>query len=147
MGKQLFRRDRADQVTSPEQLNDYIQVTNPGVWLVLLGTLLILVDILIWTIFGQLDTLLPAGAITQDGRTVCYIKDADRSQVSPGMKRPSPSWWSGSAWMTAIANKKQEGAVPPVVLHRPRTRAAENPLAFGSFLCYIECGKASSAFP
>lgn len=122
MGKQLFRRDRADQVTSPEQLNDYIQVTNPGVWLVLLGTLLILVDILIWTIFGQLDTLLPAGAITQDGRTVCYIKDADRSRVSPGMKRPSPSWWSGSAWMTAIANKSRRALSPCCFTSPPNPR-------------------------
>lgn len=35
MNQQLFRQSSIDRVFSPEQLNDYIRVTNPGVWMVL----------------------------------------------------------------------------------------------------------------
>ena len=36
----LFRQKSLDRVNSPEQLNDYIRVTTPSVWLILFATLI-----------------------------------------------------------------------------------------------------------
>ena len=38
----LFRQKSIDRVSSPEQLNDYIRVTTPSVWLALIAIILLL---------------------------------------------------------------------------------------------------------
>lgn len=85
MKNDLFRKNSIDRVSSPEQLNDRIRVANPGVWLLLAGILLVLLGICVWGIFGRLDTLLPVGAVTEQGQTICYVKEESRDQVEPGM--------------------------------------------------------------
>ena len=52
-----------DRVSSPEQLNDYIRVSTPSVWLVLLAGVVLLVGILAWSIFGKVE------ATNVDGET------------------------------------------------------------------------------
>ena len=51
----IFRQKSMDRVSSPEQLNDYIRVTTPSVWLVLLAVVVLLVGILAWSIFGKVE--------------------------------------------------------------------------------------------
>ncbi|MCR5418705.1 MAG: hypothetical protein K6E84_07310 [Lachnospiraceae bacterium] len=57
----LFRKKSLDRVSSPEQLNDYIRVTTPSVWLVLLALILLLVGMLIWSVFGTVQGTGPDG--------------------------------------------------------------------------------------
>lgn len=40
MNHNLFRKDVLDRISAPEQLNDYIKVVKPSVWLILLGIVL-----------------------------------------------------------------------------------------------------------
>ena len=35
MNGKIFRKNSVDRMSSPEQLNDCIRVTNPGVWMIL----------------------------------------------------------------------------------------------------------------
>ena len=51
----IFRQKSVDRVSSPEQLNDYIRVTTPSVWLVLLAVILLLAGMLAWSIFGTVE--------------------------------------------------------------------------------------------
>ncbi len=51
----LFREKSLDRVSSPEKLNDYIRVTKPAVWLVLLAIVVLLAGMLIWGIFGTVE--------------------------------------------------------------------------------------------
>ena len=85
MKNNLFREKSIDRISSPEQLNDRIRVANPGVWLLLTGILLILVGICVWGIFGRLNTQLTVGAATEQGRTICYVKEENHNQVARGM--------------------------------------------------------------
>lgn len=48
----IFREKSMERVSSPEQLDDYIRVTTPSVWLVLLALVILLVGILAWSVFG-----------------------------------------------------------------------------------------------
>ena len=73
MKNQLFREKSMERVSSPEQLNDYIRVANPSVWLALAVVVFLLIGICVWGIFGKLDTVLRVGAITEGERTVCYV--------------------------------------------------------------------------
>ena len=49
----IFREKSMDKVSSPEALNDYIRVTTPSVWVVLIALVLLLVGMITWSIFGR----------------------------------------------------------------------------------------------
>ena len=62
-------------MSSPEQLNDYIKVTNPGVWMVLEAIVILLVGVCVWGVFGKLETKLSVAAVSGDGQTLLYVKE------------------------------------------------------------------------
>ena len=51
----IFRKKSMDQVSAPEQLNDYIRVTTPSVWLVLAVLILLLAGMITWSILGTVE--------------------------------------------------------------------------------------------
>lgn len=85
MKSELFRKKALDQISSPEQLNDYIRVVNPSIWFMMVGVIIFLVGVCVWGIFGKLDTLLSVAAVNDNGRLVCYVKEADISSVNRDM--------------------------------------------------------------
>ena len=60
----VFRQKSMERVSSPEQLNDYIRVTTPSVWLVLLALVILLVGMLVWSIFGRVEVHNDDGSTT-----------------------------------------------------------------------------------
>ena len=42
MGKTIFRQKSMQKITSPEQMNDYIRVSNPSVWMILAAVIVLL---------------------------------------------------------------------------------------------------------
>ena len=44
----LFRKESVESIQSPEQLNDYMRVTNPSVWVVLIAVIVLLAGMLVW---------------------------------------------------------------------------------------------------
>ena len=91
MKNSLFREKNIDRISSPEQLNDRLRVANPGVWLLLAGILLVLAGICVWGIFGRLNTLLPVGAMTDQGKTICYVGEENRNRIALNMEVTSES--------------------------------------------------------
>ena len=86
MNDKIFRKKSIDRMSSPEQLNDYIKVTNPGVWMALAAIVILLIGVCVWGVFGTLETkLLPVAAVSQDGQTVLYVKENDLSAVKENM--------------------------------------------------------------
>ena len=86
MARNIFRKASLDRVSNPEQLNDYIRVTNPGVWMIMCAVILLLTGVCVWGIFGRLDTTLTVGAITENSQTVCYVKEAEQGKLENGMQ-------------------------------------------------------------
>ncbi|MBO4452743.1 MAG: hypothetical protein J5793_02290 [Clostridia bacterium] len=54
--RSIFREKSINKVSSPESLNDYIKVTTPSVWVVLIALVVLLLGILAWSIFGRVET-------------------------------------------------------------------------------------------
>ena len=79
-----FRKESLDRAKSPEQLDDYIRVSNPGVWMVLGAVLLLLVAGIIWACCGRLVDTLPTVLVVQDGHAICYVAEDEVSQVVAG---------------------------------------------------------------
>ena len=51
----IFRKKSLDRISSPDQLDDYIRVTTPSVWVALLALIVLLVGILAWSILGTVE--------------------------------------------------------------------------------------------
>lgn len=85
MNDKIFRKKSVDRMLSPEQLNDYIKVTNPGVWMVLAAIVILLVGVCVWGVFGILETKLSVAAVSRDGQTILYVKEDNVASVQEKM--------------------------------------------------------------
>jgi hypothetical protein len=87
MGEELFREKAVKRASSPEQLNEYIKVTNPGVWVTLAAIIILLVGVCVWGTLGRIETTVNAVAISDGSTTVCYLVESDSlSSVKNGQQ-------------------------------------------------------------
>lgn len=85
MNEGLFRKKSIEKISSPEQLNDYIRVSNPGVWAILSCILILLIGLCVWGVFGRFETVLEVSAVSKGGKTTCYIKEENRQDITENM--------------------------------------------------------------
>ena len=69
----LFREKSLEAIQSPESLNDYLHVTSPGVWLVMAAVIVLLVGLIAWSVFGQIETHADLAVVTRDESSVCCV--------------------------------------------------------------------------
>ena len=50
----IFRQKSIDRISSPEQLHDYIKVSSPSSWVVLIAIIVLLVGVMVWGVFGTI---------------------------------------------------------------------------------------------
>jgi hypothetical protein len=82
----LFRKSSLDSISSPEQLNDYIKVSNPSIWLVLAALFMLLAAVFVWGFTGSLPTTVSAEGVVSDGDVFCYISTEDADTINAGQK-------------------------------------------------------------
>ena len=73
MDKQIFREKSLEQLSEPEQLTEYLQVTGTGGWLVLIGLIVLLAGILVWGMFGRISSVETVPAQVREGKAYCYV--------------------------------------------------------------------------
>ena len=71
--KSIFREKRLTAIESPESFNDYLKVTSPGIFLVLITVLVFLAGAVIWGFFGHFDATVKAAVISENGQGICYV--------------------------------------------------------------------------
>ena len=72
---QLFREKSLEGIESPEALNDYLRVTSPGVWVVLLAMVIFLAGVCVWGIFGHITSTEKAAVISDGSKAVCMVPE------------------------------------------------------------------------
>ena len=84
----LFREKSMEQIESPEALNDYLQVTSPGIWFVLGAIIVFLTGTCIWGVFGHIDSTVKAAVIADERATICLVPESVLSSVveNPNIK-------------------------------------------------------------
>lgn len=85
MGQKLFRKESLDRVSSPEQLNQYIRVANPSVWLILSAVIVLLAAVCAWGITGRLETTRSVKAVVRNQEAFCFLTEEQYAQVKEGM--------------------------------------------------------------
>lgn len=82
----IFRDESIERISSPDKLNDYVKLSNPGIWFILAAILVILSGACIFGIFGHIDSYVPGVGIAKDGRMVCLVKKEYGDRFTKGMK-------------------------------------------------------------
>lgn len=85
MEKDLFRKKSMEQLSSPDQLSDYIRVSTPGTWVLLAAIILLLVGVCVWGVFGRLDTTVQGAAVSSGSGFQAWFAEEDAARLSEGM--------------------------------------------------------------
>lgn len=75
MENNIFREKSIERVSSPEQLDSYLKVTSPKVWIVLCAIIVLLVGMLCWAFVGKIETSKTASCFIEDGMLYCYTTE------------------------------------------------------------------------
>lgn len=86
MANNIFRQKNIDKINSPESLNDYVKVTNPSVWIILIGTIILIAGAFVFAAFGSVDTRVTVAVTAKDGVVTAYVDENDISAINQGMK-------------------------------------------------------------
>ena len=79
----VFRKKTLERISSPEQLTDYLRVTNPGIWIVLAAVILLLAGILAWAAVGTLETRADVKVIVSE--KAAMVASGASVQMKAGM--------------------------------------------------------------
>lgn len=75
------------RMSSPEQLNDYLKVTSPKIWLLLVAVILLVAGMLLWSGFTTVESYATGTARAVGGELIVTFDDAGKaSKVQPGME-------------------------------------------------------------
>ena len=83
-GNGLFREKSIGRVSSPEQLDDYMRVANPGVWTLLAAVIALLIGVCVWGVFGRLDTFADTAVVSDGERSFCVVRSEYMDDVAEG---------------------------------------------------------------
>ena len=86
MQKNLFKKSSIDQISSPEQLNDYIKVSSPSVWMVLTVVVLLIVSALVWGFFGSMSKTVSLKGVARGGEILCFVDPSADTVYKEGME-------------------------------------------------------------
>ena len=87
MGRGNIGGEDVRRISSPEQLNDYLKVTSPKIWLLLVAVVLLVVGLLLWSGFTTMESYATGTARAVGGElTVTFDDPGKASKVQAGME-------------------------------------------------------------
>ncbi len=86
----LFRKSTLERVSSPEQLNEYIKVTNPSLIVMLLGIFTILAAGMVWVFCGGIPNSVELSGVVAtnikgEQSVYCYVPISTSKKIKKGM--------------------------------------------------------------
>ena len=86
MESQIFRKKSLELLEAPEDLNDYLHVTRPAGWMILLGAVLVLAGLLLWAGFATFPSFARGeGVVKNETVTVTFGDSRAAEEVKSGM--------------------------------------------------------------
>ena len=130
----LFREKNLERLESPEQLNDYLRVTSPGVWMILSAVVLLLIGVFVWAVFGKIEATTQAVVVTENGESICIVPDSaikgvlqyrtvkidgEEKELVPDVLAPEVIKESTNVYVMITGGLKVGDIVYPIVLAEP----------------------------
>lgn len=73
-----------ERLQSPDDLDQYLRMTTPGIWVSIIACVAILLGIIAWAVFGSVsDHITKKGAAGVDG-IVCFVDTDTALRIKPG---------------------------------------------------------------
>ena len=107
-GSSLFRKESVESIQSPERLNDYMRVTNPTVWIVLIAVILLLAGMLIWSCYATIDSVIRGTAIVDEGTMIIVFTD---TQVANNVKEGMTVTAEDSSAVISSLGRLEDGTI------------------------------------
>ena len=87
MSSNIEQGTNAQTISSPEQLNDYLKVTNPKIWMLLVAVVLLVGGLLLWSGFTTMESYATGTARAVGGELAVTFDDPNKAlKVQPGME-------------------------------------------------------------
>ena len=99
----VFRKKTLERISSPDQLTDYLCVTNPGIWVILVAVILLLAGVFAWSMVGTLETKAEVKVVVSDH--IAQIVPLGSETLADGM----PLRVSGQDYRIAFAQTDEYG--------------------------------------
>lgn len=84
----IFRKESIERVSSPDQLDDYIRVQKPSVWIILALVIALLVAAFVWAGTAKLETTVTAfgimDSVNPNNTVYCYLTADKAGNVQKG---------------------------------------------------------------
>lgn len=72
----LYTQRSMEQISSPDQLRNYLRVTGAPIWIVLIAILFLVIGIFVWSSFVSFASYTPAVGRVQDGVMTVSLQDS-----------------------------------------------------------------------
>ena len=86
MSEGLYRKKSLERISSPEKLDDYLKVSTPSLWLILLAVVSILVGILVWSSVSDIEPRVQAVGEVRNQIVEIALTGSDADKVNAGME-------------------------------------------------------------
>jgi len=80
----IFNKRATEKLRSPDDLDKYVRVTSPSVWVLLAGCAALIVGLLAWGIFGAVTTSVGTTGACVEGKAVCFLDAEEVVKVKVG---------------------------------------------------------------
>ena len=80
----IFNKKATEKLRSPDDLDKFVRVTNPSIWVVLLAVIALLAGLLAWAFFGTVATSVTSTGAVVDGVPMCFLQADDVTKVAVG---------------------------------------------------------------
>lgn len=84
VSRSIFNKKATDKLRSPDDLDKYVQVTNPSVWVVLTACIALLIGLLAWGLLGSVTTSVSSTGVCINDKAMCFLTAEDVAKVHVG---------------------------------------------------------------
>ena len=87
MENNIFREKSMQRISSPEQMDDYLRVTNPSIWIILAAVIFLLVSLIVWSTFVSIESRITGTAsVSENVMTLQLDDDTAAGTIETGMQ-------------------------------------------------------------
>ena len=83
-GASIFNRKATEKLRSPDDLDKFVQVTNPSIWVVLGACVALIAGLLAWGALGSVTTSVSTTGVAENGQALCFLAAEDAAKVREG---------------------------------------------------------------
>ena len=83
-GSWIFTKKAKERLQNPDDLDRYVQVARPSVWVLFAACVLLVGGLLVWGFFGTVNVNVNGTGVSLDGEAFSLLSENDASHIAVG---------------------------------------------------------------